>query len=80
MTADKAAPNQKLVEMQGGYKTKNMFAADGRDAYNDSDPPHLIKTTRTGVYNSGSGKKTRYLWVSAPCLGFTDKMRNCGIL
>ena len=27
-----------------------------------SDVPHLSKTTRNCLYNSGSGKYTRYMW------------------
>ena len=43
------------------YKTKNLFNTD-RYIYFISDPPHLIKTARNCLSNSGSGRCTRYMW------------------
>ena len=67
MTADKASPNQKLVQMHGSHKTINLYARD-RYAYNYSDPPHLLKTGRNNIYNSGSGRNTRHMWVGLTTL------------
>ena len=33
-----------------------------RNLYFISDAPHLIKTARNCLYNSGHGKQSRYLW------------------
>ena len=41
--------------------TTNLFAP-GRNIYFFSDAPHLLKTTRNCLFNSGSGKRTRYMW------------------
>lgn len=67
-TSDKASPNQKLYDMHGDgseicYKTKNNYMRD-RDIFFFSDVPHLIKTVRNNLFNSGSGKHTRYLWLN----------------
>ena len=60
-TADKASPNQRFVEMLG-KSTTNLFAPQ-RKIYLISDPPHLVKTARNNLANSGSGLRSRYLWV-----------------
>jgi len=44
------------------YKTKNLHSTDGRYIYFIADQPHLLKTARNCLANSGSGKNTRYLW------------------
>lgn len=36
--------------------------APSRKIYFFSDAPHLLKTTRNCLFNSGSGKRTRYMW------------------
>ena len=41
--------------------TANLFAPS-RNIYFFSDAPHLLKTTRNCLFNSGSGKRTRYMW------------------
>lgn len=41
--------------------TTNLFTPT-RKIYFFSDAPHLIKTTRNCLFNSGSGKRTRYMW------------------
>ena len=42
-------------------RTINLFAPD-RFIYFLSDPPHLVKTARNCLYNSGFGQATRYMW------------------
>lgn len=67
-TSDKASPNQRLYQLHGNnhdvcFKTLNVFAAEAdRFLYFISDPPHLVKTVRNNLANSGSGKNTRFLW------------------
>ena len=68
-TADGASPNRKLFSMhemiQGRndkdvvYCTKNLFQPD-RNIYFFSDPPHLLKTARNCLFNSGSGNCTLF--------------------
>lgn len=70
-TGDGASVNRKFIKMHSDimdtgtsnviYKTHNLFAPD-EFIYFFSDAPHLIKTSRNCLYNSGSGKKSRYLW------------------
>lgn len=66
-TSDKAPQNQKLYLMHGQagkvcYRTQNVFADDERFIYFMSDVPHLIKTIRNNLANSGCGKNTKLLW------------------
>ena len=44
------------------YCTKNLFSKDECYIYFFSDVPHLMKTTRNCLANSGSGRTTRLLW------------------
>ena len=71
-TSDKASFNQKLYQLHElpdkstsvegvCYKARNIYALD-RFVYFISDAPHLIKTIRNNVLNSGSGRKTNILW------------------
>ena len=70
VTSDGAAPNRRFyslhTKMDGDinrpvtYCTRNLYAPD-RYIFFFSDAPHLIKTARNCLYQSGSGK-TRYLW------------------
>ena len=72
-TADGASTNRKLFQMHEKfsaeklapgevvYKTVNLYAED-RYIYFFSDPPHLMKTARNCLYNSGDGKKSRTMW------------------
>ncbi|KAK3754384.1 hypothetical protein QZH41_002038 [Actinostola sp. cb2023] len=70
-TSDGASPNRRLYRLHealdGGagkdvcYRTVNLYAPH-RFVYFFSDAPHLVKTTRNCLYNSGSGKCTRYMW------------------
>lgn len=62
-TADGASVNRRLVTLHKSddfYKVHNTHAADERDLYFFSDPPHLLKTTR----NCWSST-CRKLWVGA---------------
>ncbi len=43
------------------YKTPNVFAIS-RFIYFFADSPHLMKTARNCLYNSGSGSHSRYMW------------------
>ena len=43
------------------YKTLNVFATS-RFIYFFADSPHLMKTSRNCLYNSGSGSHSRYMW------------------
>ena len=45
------------------YRTVNLFSPS-RFIYFFSDVPHLLKTTRNCLYNSGIGKYTRLMWNS----------------
>ena len=72
-TCDGASPNRKLFRMHSHmtcndtddvdviYKVLNMYSPD-RYIYFISDPPHLIKTSRNCLSNSGSGRGTRFMW------------------
>lgn len=60
IVADGASQNRKFFRMHGSsdssdlvYKTLNVYAAEKRWIYFMSDPPHLIKTTRNCLANSG---------------------------
>jgi hypothetical protein len=67
--SDGASPNRLFYELHadlvepGGdvvNYTPNLFAP-GRKMFFFSDTPHLLQTTRNCLYNSGSGKRTRYM-------------------
>ena len=45
-----------------GYRRINFFSEDKRYINFISDPPHLLKTARNCLNNSGSGKGTRFMW------------------
>ena len=65
VVSDKATSNQKLYRMMstGGavtYKAKNVFSAEpNQHLFLFSDPPHLLKTIRNNLANSGH-EKTRF--------------------
>ena len=75
-TCDGASPNRKLFRMHFHmtnpedidqntdvtYRIANPFAQEKRFIYFIADPPHLIKTTRNCLSNSGSGRFTRVMW------------------
>ena len=76
VTCDGAAPNRKVFTMHSEmtmeedinpdvditYRTDNLFSDDKRFIYFFSDVPHLIKTARNCLANSGHGRCTRYMW------------------
>jgi hypothetical protein len=70
--SDGASPNRKFYELHAGlvgeeykvdfvYRTVNLFAPT-RFIYFFSDAPHLLKTARNCLFNSGTGKHTRLMW------------------
>ena len=46
------------------YRSENLYSKDKRFVYFFADVPHLIKTTRNCLSNSGSGRCTRFMWNS----------------
>lgn len=68
---DGAFPNRKFFRLHCNlaadlkcdvvYKTRNVFAMS-RFIYFFADSPHLMKTARNCLYNSGSGSSSRYMW------------------
>jgi hypothetical protein len=68
---DGASPNRKLFNLHVQlaaerkcdvvYKTINLFAPS-RFIYFFADVPHLMKTARNCLYNSGSGSCSRLMW------------------
>ena len=76
VTCDGASPNRKLFRMHFHmndaddmnpdadvtYRTINIFSSEKRWLYFISDTPHLIKTARNCLANSGDGRCTRYMW------------------
>ena len=75
-TCDGASPNRKFFRMhqplQGDsdkdvvYRTINIYSKniDTRFIYFFADVPHLVKTSRNCLANSGSGRCTRFMWNS----------------
>ena len=69
---DGASPNRKLFNLHTEMvenvncdvvlKTLNLFATSRRFIYFFVDSPHLIKTARNCLYNSGSGTCSRFMW------------------
>ncbi len=69
---DGASPNRKLFNLHTElvndlncdvvFKTINLFATSRRFIYFFADSPHLIKTARNCLYNSGSGTRSRFMW------------------
>ena len=43
-------------------KANKKYPHTRESIYLFSDPPHLLKTLRTCLFNSGSGRCTRYMW------------------
>ena len=66
---DGASPNRRFYQLHAGLDhgndvinaTTNLFVPS-RKIYFFSDAPHLVKTTRNCLFNSGSGTRTRYMW------------------
>ena len=69
-TADSASPNRKFFRihkfMDGDagkyvvYRAQNIYAKEKRFIF-FSDVPHLIKTSRNCIANSGAGRATRFM-------------------
>ena len=69
--SDGASPNRLFYQLHADLVepgcgdvinyTPNLFAPS-RNIYFFSDAPHLLKTTRNCLFNSGSGKCTWYMW------------------
>ena len=75
---DGASPNRKFFRLHSSlsvancdvvYKTPNLFAMS-RSIYFFADSPHLMKTARNCLYNSGSGSCSRYMWNNGKYLLF----------
>ena len=76
---DGASANRKFVRLNSNlaqdlkcdvvYKTLNVFAMS-RFIYFFADSPHLMKTARNCLYNSGSGLCSRYMWNNGKFLLF----------
>ena len=68
---DGASPNRKLFKLHTElvddpncdvvFKTINLFATSQRFIYFFADSPHLMKTARNCLYNSGSGTCSRFM-------------------
>ena len=79
---DGASPNRKLFNLHIKlaidrkcdvvYKTINLFAPS-RFIYFFADVPHLMKTARNCLYNSGSGSCSRLMWNDGQYLLFKHK-------
>jgi hypothetical protein len=72
---DGASPNlhinlAKDLKCDVVYKTPNVFATS-RFIYFFADSPHLMKTARNCLYNSGSGSRSRYMWNNGNYLLFS---------
>ena len=73
-TADGASPNRIVFRMHKNldgdsgkeviYRAKNIHAKDHRFNYFFADIPHLIKTARNCLANSGSNRASRFMWNS----------------
>ena len=68
--SDGASPDRLFYELHSGLVepgeevinyTPNLFAPS-RNIYFFCDAPHLLKTTRNCLFNSGSGRRTRNMW------------------
>ena len=67
-TADSASCHRSFFKMHEGYsddgkvvyKTPNIFSDDERFIFFFSDAPHLMKTTRNCLRNSGSTSSSRF--------------------
>ncbi len=69
---DGASPNRKFFNLHSNlvaeepkqdivYKTLNVFAMS-RFIFFFADSPHLLKTARNCLYNSGSGSRSQLMW------------------
>ena len=44
------------------YQAFNFYTEENQYVYFFSDVPHLMKTTRNYLANSGGGRGTQYMW------------------
>ena len=68
---DGASPNRKFFRLHSKlakevdcdvvYKTPNIYAPS-RFIFFFADSPHLLKTARNCLYNSGSGSRSHLMW------------------
>ena len=49
------------IDKEVVYRAVNFYTEENRYIY-FSDVPHLMKTTRNCLANSGGGRGTRYMW------------------
>ena len=72
VTCDGASSNRKMFKMHSKmnvpdvnidvvYKTKNLYCTE-RYIFFIADQPHLLKTARNCLADSGSGTMSRYMW------------------
>ena len=70
-TSDGASPNRAFYRMHFAFdandkpvtfRSPNIYSLENRFIWFFSDAPHLIKTTRNCLSNSGAGRATRYMW------------------
>ena len=76
---DGASPNRKFFRLHSKlaqgldcdivYKTPNIFAPS-QFIFFFADSPHLMKTARNCLYNSGSGSRSRLMWSNGQYLMF----------
>ena len=76
---DGASPNRKFFRLHSKlaqgldcdivYKTPNIFAPS-QFIFFFADSPHLMKTARNCLYNSGSGSRSRLMWNNGQYLMF----------
>jgi hypothetical protein len=76
---DGASPNRKFFRLHSKlaanvgcdvvYKTRNIFAPS-RFIFFFADSPHLMKTARNCLYNSGYGSRSRLMWNDGQYLQF----------
>ena len=78
VTCEDASPNRRLFRMHFPmtkeddmdpdtdvtYRTFSLFSSDKRFMYFLSEVPHLMKTARNCLYNSGKGRYTEYMWTN----------------
>ena len=65
-----ASPNRAFYRIHAPYsldgkpvtKARNVYSSDSRFLWIFCDAPHLVKTTRNRLSNSGSGRASRLMW------------------
>ena len=88
--SDGASPNRRFYQLHnsfGGnisntdivYKTKKLFSP-GRWIWFFADAPHLLKTSRNCLLNTGSGLNSRLMWNNGQFLLWKFQFQTCIIL